>query len=387
MKETLKPDFHLPTEIFIRENIIESVGSVMSRYGTRAIIITTSHDFEIYHAFIEQIAGNLKQADIGCIIYDELPQVPTTEDIDSAVSFVRKTNTDLLIGFGGIESVNAAKAISVLSKNYIFCHDLLAGAPVVNPPLPVVTMPAFPLYGLGLAPLLFIEEIHELTKRAYSSEILYPKAVVVDPALSLNISDEKYMKMCICAMGIAAESVISRENNDIINTYSLKTIDLSFRNLPLVMRERENIIPRKFLSTASVMSGIAFATAYLSVTLGISLSINSITGIDIESAMCVILPHIMEFNLTSSPGKYVQMAKVMGENVRDITVIEAAIKGIEGIRKLETDIDIPQRLSNYNISKTMFKQIAELSMSYPFLANSFRELNAEEIETILIAAF
>ena len=81
------------------------------------------------------------------------------------------------------------------------------------------------------------------------------------------------------------------------------------------------------------------------------------------------------------------MSKVMGEDVKDITVIEAAIKAVEEIRKLETDVDIPQRLSNYDVNKTVFKEVSELAINYPFIANTPRELTTDEIETILIAAF
>ena len=81
------------------------------------------------------------------------------------------------------------------------------------------------------------------------------------------------------------------------------------------------------------------------------------------------------------------MAKVMGENVKDITVIEAAIKAVEAIRKLETDINMPQRLSQYNVSKSDFKEMSTLAMSYPFIENSVRPLNTSEIETVLIAAY
>jgi alcohol dehydrogenase class IV len=95
----------------------------------------------------------------------------------------------------------------------------------------------------------------------------------------------------------------------------------------------------------------------------------------------------MEYNLTSSPGKYVQMSKVMDEDVKDITVIEAAIKAVEGVRKLEIDVDIPQRLSSFEINKSDFSRVAEIAMTYPFLENAPRPLTKNEIETILIAAY
>ena len=95
----------------------------------------------------------------------------------------------------------------------------------------------------------------------------------------------------------------------------------------------------------------------------------------------------MEYNLTSAPGKYVQMSKVMDEDVRDITVIEAAIKAVEGVRKLALDVEIPQRLSQFDINKGIFSKVAEITLSYPFIHNAPRALNRDEVETILIAAY
>jgi alcohol dehydrogenase class IV len=201
------------------------------------------------------------------------------------------------------------------------------------------------------------------------------------------VNETVIMRGMIASLSMAAESVISKGNNDIINTFALKSIDMIFRHLPLVYKESGNPNPRIHLSTASVMSGIAFSVAYLSTTLAISLALAARSDLDVATSMGIILPHIMEFNLTSSPGKYVQMSKVMGEDVRDITVIEAAIKAVEGIRKLELDVDIPQRLSAFNIQKSDFKAISGIAMSYPFLENAPRPLNPDETETILIAAY
>ena len=201
------------------------------------------------------------------------------------------------------------------------------------------------------------------------------------------ITEEKMMKTSLSSLALATESVISTMNNDVINTYALKAIDLIFRNLPVTYKEPGNIVPRNYLSTASVMSGIAFSVAFLSVSLAIALALSSKSTIDVDTAVALIIPHIMEFNLTTSPGKYVQMSKVMGEDVRDITVIEAAIKAVEAVRKLEIDIDFPQRLSSFNIVQNQFKGVSELANTYPFIKNTPRMLSKSEIETILIAAF
>ncbi len=387
MTTDIRPDFHLPSQIFIRQDIIKDIGKILPRFGSRAILITTAHDLELYSAAIEMISRQLKDADMGCIVYDEIPSPPNTEEIDTAAAYIKKTNCDLIIGFGGIDSINSAKALSILATNYFFCHDLFASPNITARPMNFITVPGSPMFGFEIAPLLYLQEIHDLTRKIYHHPDLYPEATIVDPLMTLLCPEEKILKSAIATLAIATESVISKKNNEIINTYALKSIDMIFRNAPVTFREPQNSVPRTPLSTASVMAGIAFAVSYLSITLSISLALVSKTDLDIESAMSIILPHIMEFNLTSSPGKYVQMSKVMGEEVREVTVIEAAIKAVEAIRRLESDIDIPQRLSSYDISKTIFREVADLAVSYPFLDNTPREVNTNEIETILIAAY
>lgn len=387
MNANIKPDFSLPTQIYLKKDISGEIAEIVSVFGKRIVLVTTSSDFRQFQPIIEKILSMVRSRGINCIIYDDLPGDPSTEEIDNAVSFIKKTNCDLIIGFGGIESINSAKAAALLSTNYVFCHNLLEGEKTPNPPLPHITIPAYPIFGFEISPMFFVTEIYGRTKRVFHSLSLYPAATIIDPVFSQSCSMETAVKSSICTLAIATESVISKENNDLANTFALKAIDFIFRNLIICYRDADNITSRGFVSSASVMSGIAFSSSFLSASMAIALALSSYSDIDLQSAMCVILPHIMEFNLTSSPGKYVQMSKVMGEEVRDITVIEAAIKTIEAIRKLETDLDIPQRLSNYDIPKNLIKEIANLAVQYPFLSNTPREITSNEVETILIAAY
>ena len=386
MADTKSPEFHLPTEIYVEQEISKNSAEIASKFGNRVIIITVYTDFEVYQKTLSDIYNSFKRINIGCIIYDELPGTPTTEDIDMAVSFIKKTKFDLIIGFGGIESINSAKAIALLTSNHIFCYDALYTRETLNPPAKFISMPAYPSFGFEISPMFYIKEIHNLTNQIYYNLGLYPLASIVDPELSLQMHDEKILRTSTSALAMATESVISTMNNDVINTFALKAIDLIFRNLPVAYKESENNIPRINLSTASVMSGISFSVAFLSLSLAIALSISSKTDIDVETAISIIIPHIMEFNLTTTPGKYVQMSKVMGEDVKDITVIEAAIKAVEAVKKLTIDIEIPQRLSKYKINQSQFKDIAELAYSYPFINNTPRRISKSEIETILISA-
>ncbi len=380
------PEFHLPTQIYLREDILGDIGGIVRQYGTRAVFITTTRDLEMFEDIILKISKSLAKAGVGWIIYDEISDTPDTEQIDSAVYFLKKTNCDTVLAFGGLDAINAAKAISLLANNYLFSEELFAN-PAVENPINLIVIPAYPVFGFEVAPMLFLTDIHERHKQFYRNRVLYPRAAIIDPKISAVIDEEKSVGGAVAALAIATESVISKKNNGLLNTLALRSIDLIFKNLPVIFQEPANLAARNQLSLASVMTGIAFSIAELSVTLAISTAISSASAVSIENAMGVILPHIMEYNLTSSPGKYVQMSKVMDEDVKDITVIEAAIKAVEGVRKLELEMDVPQRLSQFELPKTELSRIAEIAIRYPFIENAPRPLSKNEIETILIAAY
>ncbi|MBN2402518.1 MAG: iron-containing alcohol dehydrogenase [Spirochaetes bacterium] len=386
MNSGIGPDFYIPTEIFIKQDVVLDAGKIIKKFGTKALIITTSSDFTKYHSIIETLTKTLNNYGIGAIIYDEIPENPDTEYVDSAVYYSKITKCDVIIGFGEIDSINTAKAVALLTNNHLFCNDLFE-YPDVKPPVTLITIPAIPIFGFELLPMFYITEIKEMTKKVYNNMDIYPKAIIIDPRIAAGSTDEAVADSTISTLALATESVVSKKTNDFVNTYALKSIDIIFKTLPLAFRDPKNISHRAKLSMASIMSGIAFATTELSLCLAISLALSSKFHIPVEKCMGLMLPHIMEYNLTSSSGKYVQMSKVMDEEIRDITVIEAAIKAVEGVRKLEIDVDIPQRLFHLDIQKSEFTKVADIAMSYPFIANAPRLLSKDEIETILIAAY
>ncbi len=379
-------DFYLPTEIFFKQGILSDSGAILKNLGSRVLLITTTSDLEKFGETLEIISSSINSSKLGFLIYDEIGEVPNTEYIDSATYFAKKSHCDVILGFGGINSMNAAKAVSVLANNYLFCEDLFEN-PSIAPPIPLVTLPTHPLSGFEILPLLYLRDLQEPIKKIYTHRHLFPKITIIDPMITLNLDDETTTNSGVSSLAIATESVISKGANGLINAYALRAIDLIFKNLPLVYREPHNQNARTQLSMASLMSGIAFTVSNLSISLAVALALSTRLSEPINKLMGVILPHIMEYNLTTSPGKYVQMSKVMDEDVKEITVIEAAIKAVEGVRKLEIEIDMPQRLSQFDITKTDFSRIADIAMGYPFIQNAPRQLSRDEIETILIAAY
>ena len=376
----------MPSDIFMRQNITASIADIVEVFGKRTAIIITSSDFETLYKKTKNMSDTLANAGIGCMIYDKLPKEPNTEDIDEAVRFIKKANCDSIIGLGGIESINSAKAISMLMNNYVFCNDIFSQT-LANDPVNLVTIPAYPIFGFEINPFFYVADIIENEKHIFFDKRLYPKAVVIDPELAMDTALDEIIKNGIATLAIAIESIISNNNNDIINTFALKAVDMIFRSLPGISQETVNYEKISLVSMASLMAGIAFSSSSLSISAAIGLALTQKSKITLADAINVMIPYVMEYNLTVATGKYAQMAKVMGESLNNITIMEAALKAIKALRGLESESNTPQNLSLFNIQKQDIKQAAQIASKHPFIANSPKSADSDEIEAIIISAF
>lgn len=201
------------------------------------------------------------------------------------------------------------------------------------------------------------------------------------------MSSTETAKTGIAILSAAVDSILSKYANEITSSTALRAIELISKNIVPAIREPRNLGPKNSIYAASLLAGIAQSTSSLGLCYALSLAVTTVTSLDIFQAMSILLPHVMEYNLTSSAGKYVMIARALDEDVSNISVIEAAIKAVEGIRKIYLELRIPQRLSEYEVKKIDLPGIATLAATYPFLDCLPRELPKNEIETILVAAF
>lgn len=135
------------------------------------------------------------------------------------------------------------------------------------------------------------------------------------------------------------------------------------------------------------MTGIAMISSQMGVCWAVAMALTGVTDLDIYYALCLLLPHVMEYFLTATPTQFVSIARSLGEDVKDISVIEAAIKAVEGVRKLFMEVNIPARLSDFDIPKSQIADIAEAAMAFTQIKNGPRAMTRNDIESLLLSAF
>jgi alcohol dehydrogenase len=380
-------NFHFPPKIHIETDCSYKSGGLIKNIGSRAILLSIQSEMENPDE-LTIIKTSLEKHIEGVIIYDDIEAEPNFKQLDSAAYFARISNADCIVSYGGFDSINAGKAVSLLATNDCFAEELfLVKGKVKNPPLPLVVIPTRPVMGNEVSPFLSIIDDRDRNRKYFAHEWLFPKLVIVDPKIAITLSSQEIAKTGIAILTSAVDTILSKFSNELTNSSALRAIELISKNIVPATRDPKSMGHKYSLASASILTGISQSTSSLGLNYALSLAATNITNLDIYQSMGILLPHVMEYNLTSSAGKYVLIAKALDEDVSNISVIEAAIKAVEGIRKIYLELKIPQRLSEYEVKKIDLPGIASLASTYSFLDSLPRDLPKNEIETILVAAF
>jgi len=322
-------DFHSPTRIHFEVDSAFKMGSWISEFGSRVLLINIRKDQKNPDELAILKNGLTKHAD-GCIVYDDLYGDPDTEQIDSVTYFAKKSHSNVIVGFGSIDSFNTAKAVAVLASNSCFAADLFNGkAKVKNPALPIITIPIEPTMGEELIPGSTIVDAETGVRKFFEHPSLFPKACFYDPKISSHLTSDGAARIGGALLAYAIESALSINANPITSTLILRVIDLVKKNLLNFYREPTNEKAISNILWGSAMTGSSLPSSPLGVTWSIAISLSAETKIDFHFALAMILPHVMEYYLTAAPARYVNIARSLSEDVGDISVIEAAIKAVE----------------------------------------------------------
>ena len=379
--------FSLPTKLFLESGCTFKIGSYVKHFGGRVLLLSIPDEIK-NQAEYDILKNGLIQSSQGVITYEELTLNPDSDQIDSATYFLKKSHADVIVAYGSTDTLNAAKAVAALANNSVFAKDLIITTnQLKKPQVPLITVPCEPCLGEEVSPSVIMLDSEKNTRHYIHHEYMFPSATFYDTKLAEHMTSDSAARLGGAMMVYCIESQLSPKNNVVSTALILRNIESIRKNLPLLYKDPSNEKHISSLLWTSLMTGMATIISPSGVSYAIANAINNRTNINFHDAITLVLPHVMENYLTAAPAQYINIARSLGEDVKDISVIEAAIKAVEGIRKLFLEINLPTRLSEFEIKKYELPDIATESVLFPHIENAPRVLNKNEIESILLAAF
>jgi alcohol dehydrogenase len=118
---------------------------------------------------------------------------------------------------------------------------------------------------------------------------------------------------------------------------------------------------REKMAHAQYLGGMAFNNASLGYVHAMAHQLGGFYDLPHGECNAILLPYVCEFNMNAKMERYAKIAQLLGECTCSLSERDAAIKGIEAIRKLSSDVGIPSGL--VEMGKRYGKNVQEKDVS------------------------
>lgn len=323
------------------EQIITYIKPMVFR---KALIV--SDKFLVESNLIQKLTDLLTQAGIFFIIYDNVSPNPTVDQVEYGLKLFQDNGCDFLISFGGGSPHDCGKAIALLVtnggdiRNYVGLNK----SKKVSAPLIAVNTTAGT--GSELTRFCVITDTVAHRKMTITDWHVTPIIAINDAELMLGMPPGLTAATGIDALTHAVEAYVSTMATPVTDCKSLKAIELISKNLQTAVEKGSDSNAREMMVYAEFLAGIAFNNASLGYAHALAHQLGGFYNLPHGLANALMLPAVCEFNLSTVPQKYADIAKAFGKDTTGLSLEVAGQLGIDGIRKLIADLKLPQQLTN-----------------------------------------
>lgn len=296
--------------------------------------------------------------------FEETEQEPSLSNVLACVEANKDKDCDCIVAIGGGSVIDLGKTVAVLLKFGGNIRDYFGQETLPGEPLPIVASPTTAGTGSEVTASAILSDVENNVKVGIRSNWLRSRVALVDPQLTYTCPKTVTANAGFDVLAHAVESYTMAEatcmpkgtlifhgTNPLTEPLAASAIQLVGKNLPLAVHQGNNREARDNMMMASVLAGLAFSNAGVTDAHMISYPVGSRTHAPHGALLAVLVPEVLEFILPVRKAKLAQVACFLGENTDGLSEREAAHKGIEAIRNLIKEIQLPTTLRELGLNK------------------------------------
>ena len=172
-----------------------------------------------------------------------------------------------------------------------------------------------------------------------------------------------------------------------IDLYAIEGIRLLFENLPLAFENGSDVKAREGIALGSLYGGMCLGPVNTAAVHALAYPLGSEYKLSHGLSNAMLLPHVLEYNLPEGVDRYAAIAEAIGVSGNHSN-IDKAKEGIERIKALCERLNIPQKLTSFNISVSDIPELTNSALKVErLLKNNPRILSEEDITNIYYKLF
>jgi alcohol dehydrogenase class IV len=283
--------------------------------------------------------------------------------------------------------MDVAKLVAALARSTQRVEEVFGIDLLQNRALPLVCLPTTAGTGAEVSPnAILLDETDELKKGVISPHLV-PDAAIVDPLLTVSVPPAVTAATGLDALTHCIEAYANKFAHPTVDLYALQGVRLISANLVRAVQDGGNLEARANLALGSLYGGLCLGPVNTAAVHALSYPLGGRFHVAHGISNAVLLPPVLEFNLSQAPERYADVAVALGVE-RNGSATSTAQRGVQRVIELSQACHIPQRLSELGIPREAIPSMAESAMKVTrLLKNNLRSLTEQDAIGIYDAAY
>ena len=371
----------LPQErVHFAKSVREALGGEIERCKAQRVFVATSKTLHTQTGAISLIATTLGAKCVA--IFDGIAEHSKLDGVLSAITAARAVNADLLVGVGGGSIIDGLKIVQLaLAENVESIDGLIALSRSRTTRPHQVRQIAIPttLSGAEVTQAGGGTDAGRGVKLGFMNPWLVPRAVIYDPALGALTPEWLWLSSAIRGVDHCCEGYLAKNVTPLYEAGLLHGLSLFAKSL-----RRTRLVPgdpfaRSESQMASYLACTNSSRAGSGASHGIGYILGGRYGLHHGHSSCVMLPHVLRWNETTTAQRQKQLSLAMGR---------PNMSAGDAVAELIADLGLPARVRDVGIKEDQLPTIAEEAAKHPVVLSNPRPITSPaDVLQILHAAW
>jgi choline dehydrogenase len=209
---------------------------------------------------------------------------------------------------------------------------------------------------------------------------------LIDPELTFDLPPAITAATGMDALAHAVECYTCAYAQPLSDAVALMAMEYVAQYLRVAFAQGRNVEARYKMSMAAMLGALAYGTESAGAAHAMSQSAGGVHNVPHGALTGRLLGPVMEYNYLGEPHKFARIAIAMGENIRGLSVWDAAEKAVEAVMKLTEDVELPT-LQELDFTEEEIPMLAEIAYKDPQTIGNPRDLSVQSYVQIYKRTF
>jgi alcohol dehydrogenase class IV len=375
-------EIRVPGKVRFGAGCTETMGEEATKIGAKRALMVT--DPGVYQTGITNpVRENLTKAGIKVDVFAEAEPEPTYSKLNATAKELVKNKYDLMVAIGGGSSIDTAKGLSILFAHGGVGQDYGGTDKVPGPGVPVFACPTTAGTGSEVTNIAVFDDRERGFKEGIVSNYLLARIAFVDPTLTYGCPPKVTAASGMDALIHAIEGYTGNKATNFSDAMGLEAMRLITGSLRRAVKNGADKEARNQMAEGALFGGMAFMNSGVTAVHALAFPLGSQFHVPHGMANAILLPYVMECNLSANLSRFATVAKMLGADTEGLSDQEAAEKGLEAAKALSADVGIPIHLRELGVPKEALEDLASATMNVTrLLANNPKPLTIDDVRKI-----